>query len=74
MKKKQQQGNSQIISELKPLTFGQSMNKIIGITGKNVDFSSYAQSKGKLRYFTDEKGVFKEMGKKEEKGKVIVSE
>jgi len=50
------------------------MNEIIGITGKNVDFSSYAQPKGKIRHFTDEKGVFKEMEKGKKKGKIIIAE
>lgn len=58
------------ISEVKPPGFGESLNEIFSITGKNTDFSTYTKPQGKDRLLKDKTGVFKEMdGKK--KGRIV---
>ncbi|OGG19950.1 hypothetical protein A3D03_02760 [Candidatus Gottesmanbacteria bacterium RIFCSPHIGHO2_02_FULL_40_13] len=59
-----------IISEVKPPGFGESLNEIFSITGKNTDFSTYSKPQGKDRLLKDKTGVFKEMDDKK-KGETI---
>lgn len=75
MNKKLQKQKFVIINEVNTPKFGESLVDIFDITGKNTDFSMYPLNQSQMRYFKDEKGVFKEMDKgKSKKGKVTVAE
>lgn len=74
MDNKKSSNQTQVINEIKPPGFGESLVRIFNITGNNFDFSKYSQARNKPRHFTDEKGVFKEMGDKKEPGKTVISE
>jgi len=58
------------IPEVKPPDFGESLNEIFNITGKNTDFSTFAKPQGKRRFLTDKTGTFQEMNKKK-KGETV---
>lgn len=74
MDNKKSSNQPQIVNEIKPPGFGESLVGIFNITGNDFDFSKYSQARNKPRQFTDEKGVFKEMGDKKEPGKTVISE
>lgn len=71
---KSKQPESRVINEVYAPKFGESLVNIFRITGKNTDFSKYPSNENKVRYFKDEKGVFREMKDKLKKDKKIIAE
>ena len=63
-----------VINEVYAPKFGGNLVDIFEITGKNTDFSKYPSNENKVRYFKDEKGVFREMKDKLKKGEKIIAE